>query len=448
MPRLPQLILAVLTSALLAQAAAASDLSDAQQAMDAGNYEQAVELFRLHLADQQAPSYEVLYGYARALAFAGRHQEALDAYNQVLESFPHDPDALVGRGRVYAWLEQGAEAEADFNAVLVAHPDNLDAWVALADLYRWQKKADQEAFFEGWLAHFADKPEPYLAQARYLMSQRRFPQAREALLKARTLGLTGPESDKLLAQINRQPGVLNWESLIQYDFQAFGPASATQTAVQPWHTLTAGIGRYFDWGFLSLQGSGTQRFGLWDQSLTLDSYVDLWSGGYGNFRVSGTWDPEVVPRWDVFGELYQSLFEIFELSGGYRLMAFNADNVNFFHLGFGTYLGNWYFGLQPMLLLSGQGPGAQLGSWVRYVFNTSDDYIDLRLGIGRRIATVGAPAESGQGPQLQGQSSFYGVLTGQYFITPQVGLIASLNYNYDDQFPSRFGFTLGNKLRW
>lgn len=423
-------------------AMAATSLTDAMQALEAGNYAQAVELYRQHIASEGTPSYEALYGLARSLAFAGRHAEALEAYNQVLAAYPGNADALLGRGRVYSWMDKRAEAEADFEAVLQADANNAEAWEALSDLQRSNPDPDAvDAFYLRWSQAFQGRPEPLLAQARYFMSQRRFPLAREAVVRARDAGAPAAEVERLLSQINRQPGALDWESQIFYEFQAF-----QQTQV-PWHTLTLGLGHYFDWGFVALQGMGTSRFGVFDQAVGADVYADLWPGAYGNARVMFDWNPQVLPRVDLFTQLYQVLFTNFELSGGYRLMAFPADNVHFFNLGFGGYFGNWYVGLQPMFLTSGQGPGGQIGAWARYIFNTADDYVDLRAGVGRRIAIVGAGTPE-TGPQLAGQTNFYTTLTGQYFINPHVGFYGVVNYNYDDQFPSRYGFTVGNKLRW
>ena len=427
-------------------AAMAASLTDAQQALDAGNYSQAVELYRQHIAAESEPGYEALYGLARSLAFAGRYPEALEAYNQVLQRFPDDPDALVGRGRVYAWMQKPEAATADFQAVIRAHPENMDAWQAQADLYRWNAgttadSASSDEFYAAWQRQFPTRPEPLLAQARDFMDRRQFPLAREAVSRARGLGADNGDADRLLAQINRQRGALDWEAQLIYEFQAF------QHTQVPWHTLNAGIGRYFDWGFLSVQGMATQRFGLWDQAVGTDDYFDLWPGAYGNVRLMGTIDPEVLPAWDLSGQLYQSLADIFELSGGYRLMAFKAANVHFFNLGLGAYLGNWYVGLQPMFFVSSaEGPGAQLGAWGRYIFNTADDYVELRAGFGRRIAVIGIDAQNQA--QLQGQNTFYSALLGQYFVTPNIGLLAGINYNFDEQFPSRYGVTVGSKVRW
>jgi len=40
------------------------------------------------------------------------------------------------------------------------------------------------------------------------------------------------------------------------------------------------------------------------------------------------------------------------------------------------------------------------------------------------------------------------LLSAQYFITPHIGLVGSLNYNYDELFDDRFGANLGTRFRW
>lgn len=416
---------------------ATATLQNAQTAFDQQDYPAAARHYQEYL--QEMPQdYEALLGYARSLAFAGEHAQALEAYSQLLLLFPNDADGLLGRARVLGWLKRYDEASRDLQQLLRDKPDYVDAWQALADIYFWsENRPAAEAHFQAWQSAYPAAPEPWLAQVRTQIADRQFVAARASLSEARARGGEPATLDRLLTQINRVPGAQAWEALVQYDFQPF--LGGTQP---PWHTVTGGLRYTHDSGSIALQGLTATRFDLWDQAVVAEAWQDLWPGAYGNLRLLGTVGPEVLPSWDVFGELFQSFADTWELSGSYRLMQFNSGGVHFAQLGVGKYLGNWYLRAQPMAFFANEGPGASLTLWARYFLDSADNYVELRTGVGRRIVTLDA------GPRIQGQTNAFGILSSQYFFTPQFGLIGALSYNYDEAFPAQLGFSLGSKLRW
>lgn len=414
-------------------------LEQGEQALQAKDYEAALAHFESAL--EQAPrNYRALFGKARAEAFSERHAQAIESYSVLLEAFPDNRDALVGRGRVYAWQKQYSEAEADFRAALSLAPENESAWSALANVYRWSGQRKQfRTHLEAWKTAFPESHEPYLEEIQQALALRHLNQARQALQAARERGADPTELDRLSARLNRQPGALPWEVMLLYEPQFFnGPQS-------PWHTFNGSVGYNFDGGTVRLEGIATQRFDVWDQALAADSYLELWPGAYGNFRLQGAINPQVLPVFDGLAEIYQSIGDIWEASLAYRLMNYPTNNVHFLSASGGVYLGDWYLRVQPQVFLSGNGPGSNLILWARYFLNTADDYIELRTGFGQRVAVVDTAAS---GTQLQDQGNAFGLLTAQYFFTPQWGLIGTLNYNYDQQFSDRFGGSIGSRYRW
>lgn len=418
-------------------------LQDAQQALENGQYQQAVQLYSQYLQSTEEKSYEALYGLARSQAFAGEHEEAVKTYTELLERYPNDPDALLGRGRVLGWLKRFEEAQSDFNQVISEQPDYADAWQARADIDRWSHHPDTRQHLQAWSRQFPEASSPWLALARFELEERQFTAAREALAKARERGGDPDSIQRLMARLNLQPGKLPWEAQLYYEWQGF-------LGDQPnWNNLTSGLRYSFEQGTLTLQGIGANRFDRWDQAGVLDGFIELWPGAYGNVRVQAAWPAEILPRWDVLGELYQGFADTWEMSGAYRIMNYSSgSNVHFFQGSLGKYLGNWYLRLNPMLFLSPDGPGASVTLWARYYYNTVDDYVELRTGLGRRLAVIGAGVETDAGPEIQGQTNVFGLLSAQYFITPQIGLVGSLNYNYDQLFNDRFGASLGTRFRW
>lgn len=373
---------------------------------------------------------------ARAKALAGRHEEAVALYTHLLNLYPQDLDALLGRGQVYSWMQHFDAAEKDLKTVLSQAPSYTDAWLALSNVYLWSRQI-QPAFehITAWQQAFPEASEPWLAWAEWALLQRQFAAARHHLKQAESLGAEAEVLARLRTRLNRLPGALPWEVQAQYAFDAF------VTDQSPWHSLNTGLKYSFEQGAVAVQSLSTYRFARWDQALAAESWLDLWPGAYGNFRLQASPLAEVLPRWDGWGEIYQT-FGDWEVSALYRLMHFPAVNVHFFSGGLGTYLDNWYLRAQPMLFVSDEGPGGHISLWARYFFDSADDFVELRVGLGRRIAIIGA------GPELQGQSNAFGLLTAQHFITPHIGLIGSLHYNYDDAFADQYGLSLGSRLRW
>lgn len=419
-------------------------ISLGQTAFEQQRYPEAIQYFQQALTETPQ-SYEALYGLAKAQAFQGEYTQALETYNTLLALYPDNGDALLGRAQVQSWLKKEAAAIQDFEAVLAQQPEYTEAWQGLARLYLWQNNAEAfQQVIEQWQQAHPQSPAPLLLMAQWQIQQRQFALARQSLTQAKTRGASSAEIDSLLARINRLPGALPWEASLNYELQGF-------TAQQvPWHTVTGGIKYNFEKASLALQSISTQRFGLFDQGFIADSYVELWSGAYANIRAQAVMDADVLPQFDLLGELYQSFAETWEVSGAYRLMSYPSNQIHFIQGSVGKYWGNWYFRLQPMLFLAGQanaeaGPGGNLSLWARYYYGTVDDFVEMRTGLGRRIAVIGTGMN---GPELQGQSNAFALLSAQHFISPQLGFTATLNYNYDEQFADRFGGSIGTLYRF
>lgn len=419
------------------------NLSQAQEALNNQQYPQAVEYFQQ--AIEKESSYEALYGLAKAQAFSGDYAAALNTYNTLIEAYPDNGDALLGRAQVESWLKDYSAAEKDYKRVLELNTDYTEAWQGLMRIYGWQdQEAPALALFERWQQAKPESSTPFLSRAQLYFNQRRFTLAREDLQKARALGASDDEVNPLLTRLNRLPGALPWEASLNYELQGFTAQN------DPWHTVTGGVRYNFDRASLALQSITTQRFGFWDQGVIADSYFDLWSGAYGNVRAQAVFDANVLPQFDILGELYQTFADTWEVSGAYRLMSYPSNQIHFAQGSVGKYWGNWYFRVQPTLFLASTadqeaGPGGNVALWARYYYATVDDYIEVRTGLGRRIAVVGA--DTG-GAQLQGQTNAFGLLSAQYFITPRIGITGTLNYNYDEQFADRYGGSIGSLYRF
>ena len=76
---------------------------------------------------------------------AGRHDEAIAKFQEVIAKVPTCSDCYYNIGVSQMAKQQPSEAEASFKKAIELKPDNADAYTALANLYNSQKKFDLAA---------------------------------------------------------------------------------------------------------------------------------------------------------------------------------------------------------------------------------------------------------------------------------------------------------------
>jgi tetratricopeptide (TPR) repeat protein len=76
---------------------------------------------------------------------AGRHDEAIAKFNEVIAKLPTCQDCYYNIGIAQMAKQQYGEAETAFKKAIELKPDNADAYTALANLYNSQKKFDLAA---------------------------------------------------------------------------------------------------------------------------------------------------------------------------------------------------------------------------------------------------------------------------------------------------------------
>src|SRR5690606_5258974 len=73
---------------------------------------------------------------------AGRTDDAIQGFNDVIAKLPNCSDCYYNLGVLHGQKDQHAEAEAAFKKVLELRPDSADAYSGLANIYNAQKKFD------------------------------------------------------------------------------------------------------------------------------------------------------------------------------------------------------------------------------------------------------------------------------------------------------------------
>ncbi|MGI9101624.1 MAG: tetratricopeptide repeat protein [Terriglobales bacterium] len=86
---------------------------------------------------QRSPDINVRVDLARVLSWAGKLDESLAAYREILATNPDNYDAALGMAQVTAWQGHSDEALAQFDALLKRRPDSREAQVGRAQVLSW-----------------------------------------------------------------------------------------------------------------------------------------------------------------------------------------------------------------------------------------------------------------------------------------------------------------------
>jgi tetratricopeptide (TPR) repeat protein len=110
----------------------------------------------LSAADKEAAAaVQASAGAAIEALKAGRHDEAIAKFQEVIAKVPTCVDCYYNIGVSQMAKQQYNDAEASFKKVLELKPDSADAYTALANLYNSQKKFDLAAEASANAAKFA-----------------------------------------------------------------------------------------------------------------------------------------------------------------------------------------------------------------------------------------------------------------------------------------------------
>jgi len=190
-------------------------LADAQAALAAGNYDEAVTTFQ-EVLEEDADNVEAIEGLLEAadhLAQAGQFDGAIAAYETVRQVKPGEIQALRGLGQAYEAQEQWQQAATWYEKWVQVEPDNPDALLALG----WAEY--RLAHYESALAQFSrasgvapDEPAAFVGMGRACLGLGDYDGSLESAERALELAPDGsPEQDQAVQLL---------EDLVEADLDA------------------------------------------------------------------------------------------------------------------------------------------------------------------------------------------------------------------------------------
>jgi YaiO family outer membrane protein len=218
--------------------------------------------------------------------------------------------------------------------------------------------------------------------------------------------------------------------------------SSAQPGWTDWTETRVGLVHTLARGALGGEVARVGRFGLVDVALTADTYVETWSGAYANIRGRVTPQADVLPRWDVYAEVFQSLGGGWEASASAWRMNVPAADVSVFGAGIGCSAGAWYLRAVGRLSRSaGSDVGSTLVSVRRYL-GDSRQLVEVSGATGREVVVLGA------GPVVALRRTTSAQVRAQRFLTSAFGASGALSFGTFEGAPDRVGLSVGLLARF
>lgn len=294
-----------------------------------------------HAPSAAAQGVDVLAS-AREEATSGRRPSALARLSVHLEASPRDVDARLLYGAILSWEGRYDEARRELRQVLEQSPAYKDARIALMNVEWWSGNANEAR----------DAADAILAQDpgnQYARDVR----------------------DRLDAA--SRP----WWAGVSYSNDTFNGDR------EPWHEYSASLTRLTPRGSVIVRASEARRFGYDDRLIEVDFYPKFRPGTYAFVSVGGAPDSTLYPSHRVAFDLYQAVGGGFEVSGGFRRLAFSTTTS--IYVGtMSKYLGNWML-TGKVFHVPGEGrldSTSYHGGFRRYIRGDGASYLGLTYSHG------------------------------------------------------------------
>ncbi|RKY56588.1 MAG: hypothetical protein DRP93_01055 [Candidatus Neomarinimicrobiota bacterium] len=376
--------------------------------------------------------YEALHEKGRILYQNGSDQEALDVYQEILNNFPDDVDALLFRGRLFARMKLYDLAEAELLHTLELAPEYYDAYYALASVYYWSGRLDDAArILTLWIELNFENPDAYILSARVAIASRKYAAARTFIELAEFYHADPVIIEKLLSLINIPLRNTNWAMGIKYEYLFVDHDRSD------WQQIQGNITHDFNKILVTVEFNRYQRNDTYDHTIVLDTYYKLWKKAYMNTRLQAGLSSTFMPVADVTAEVFQAVGTRHESSLGYRLMHYDSTAAHIPSVAWAMYPDHWYLRNKISLIIN-DGLNWQNQFTLRYYFEDVDTYIQLMNVVGTDFNVF----------NNEWMQSVAFALSGSLAIGDNILFFPVLSWTKDGSILNRFGGSVGFSYRW
>lgn len=389
-----------------------------------------VSILFVSLIFAQDLDYNELHQKGRELYQKGDPSKALDVYQEILNRYPDDVDALLFRGRLFARLELYDLAESELLKTLELAPDYMDAYYALASVYYWSGQLDKaKTILTTWLTKDLENPDAYVLSARVAIASRKYPAARTFIEQAAAFGADRKQLEEILTWLNQQKKPTKWESGLNYEYLAVDQGRPD------WQQAGVHVSRDFESILVRIELNRYLRNNGIDHALAIDTYYNLWKKAYMNTRIQAGLNWVFLPRLDITTEIFQAVGTRNEAAVGYRLMQYDTLAAHIPSIAWAIYPGKWYLREKLSMVMNNE------ISWqnqitIRYFLSDADTYVQLMNVLGTDFINNA----------WMNSMSF--ALSGSYALNDHWVLGAVASWTRDEYNLNRLGGSAGIAYRW
>jgi YaiO family outer membrane protein len=336
---------------------------------------------------------EDVLAQARSLAYSGKAQReaALDLLKQHLTQEPDDTDARVFYGIVLSWQGRYDEAREQLSQVLAKRPDHGDALPALINVELWSDHpARAEQLARDALARQPDNVELLLAQAHALRNMGHRSEAIAVLDHVLQLSPGNVDAIRMRSSTFDVSGKWDTRPVAEADFSYYWYSDGRSPLRQSSLSLRVPT----PVGSITGTENRADQFGLVSYQTDLEFYPHFRPGTYGYLEFGYSADGNLFPGYRGSADLFQSIGNGFELSGGYRHLQFSSG-VDIYTFALAKYRGKWLFTGRGFVTPGSPGTSGTALLEARRFFGSEGryDYIEFRYSVGASPALANTVGE-------------------------------------------------------
>ena len=378
----------------------------------------------------QKPDYNELHEKGRELYQKGDPSKALEVYQEILNNYPDDVDALLFRGRLFARLELYELAESELLKTLELAPEYMDAYYALASVYYWSGKLDKaKEVLTTWLIKDLKNPDAYILSARVAIASRKYAAARTFIEQAAVFGADRRTLEEILNWLNQQKKPTKWESGLFYEYLVVDQGRPD------WQQAGVHLSRDFESLLVRFELNRYFRNNGIDHAIAVDTYYNLWKNAYMNTKLQAGLNWVFLPRFDITAEVFQAIGTRIETAAGYRMMQYDTITAHIPSVACAAYPGNFYV-REKISMVINNGISFQNQVTLRYFLRDADTYVQLMNVIGTDFINNA----------WMNSVSF--ALSGSYALNEHWVLGAVASWTRDEYNLNRTGGSAGITYRW
>jgi YaiO family outer membrane protein len=328
---------------------------------------------------------DILFKKARDLSSDENYSQARRVCLKILEKKPNYYDVRTFIGRTYAWEKQYDNARTEFSRVLIEHETDYEALNALIDVEFWTENYEVSSdYLRLALGYYPNSEELLLKKAKLQLKLEDKENAALTLRRILDLNSGHKEAQRLMNSLEGKRR-LNNNFQVGYLVDLFDKRKKAQ------NLYTAEIGRYFNFGSLTMRGNAGKKFDRKAFQYEVESYLHFTKSTYANLLAGFSTSTVVFPKDKYNAELYQKLGRGFEFSLGARYLGFTKGTV-LYTSSLSKYYKDYWFSLRTFVnpktdsvvtSASLETTSVTVIANIRTYFGDSDNYMGVKLGRGQ-----------------------------------------------------------------